>query len=172
MPLTTYSPGQKRSSPRRKAPSPGATTLPIQQASWLREWPEWHSSTPSLERFAKRVIRNYAGPMVQAAIEGNSCTKDCPIFNLDLFGAKYLTHCYDALQDESFVDTMIDLLTKHNDRQVFYHIRRGIPLDYEPLQRLMCDKDDYRDVFWSEQHSCWIATYWYLRRHGKITANQ
>jgi len=67
---------------------------------------------------------------------------------------------------------MIEYISVIKNRADFYHVKRGLSLEDGALERMHVDKSDYRDIFWSEEHCCWMATYWYLRRKNKITAEQ
>jgi len=124
---------------------------------------------PSLSVFCNNCIRNYVPALIDAAVKGHAGGIG-PLFNLKLFGAKYLTHAQAFSGDDTLATTIVDFLSSANQRTQFYHVRRGLDLDDPALSRYRIDRDDYRDVFWAEEHCAWLAAYWYLRRAGKLPA--
>ena len=79
---------------------------------------------------------------------------------------------HEFCKDETLIKHMVEFLSTTKERSEFYHVKRGLSLDDGVLEKWNADKNDYRDVFWAEQHCCWISTYWYLRRINKITIDQ
>jgi len=126
---------------------------------------------PSLKVFCHHCIKNYIPALIEAGVAGKA-GEIAPIFNLKLFTAKYLTHAHEFCEDDTLVTQIIQFLMTVKNREDFYHVKRGLSLDDGVLEKWKADKDDYRDVFWAEEHACWIAAYWYLRRANKITAAQ
>jgi hypothetical protein len=126
---------------------------------------------PSLRVFCNNCIQSYIPAMIDAGAAGQAGDL-APIFNLKLFTAKYLTHAHEFSNDDALVKYIIDYLTTTKDRSDFYHVKRGLSIDDGVLESMRVDKADYRDVFWVEEQCCWFSAYWYLRRHGKITAEQ
>lgn len=122
---------------------------------------------PSLKVFCSHCIENYTPALIEAGISGNAGELG-PVFNLKLFAAKYLTHAHEFCNDDSLIKHMVEFLSTVKSRADFYHVKRGMSLDDGVLEQAHADKNDYRDVFWAEQHCCWLATYWYLRRNDKI----
>ena len=126
---------------------------------------------PSLKVFCRNCVQNYTQPMIETGIAGRSGEVG-PIFNLKLFTAKYLIHAHEFCKDEALIKHMVEFLSTLKNRADFYHIRRELNLEDPALQKGKADKDDYRNVFWAEQHCCWIAAYWYLRKINKVTIDQ
>ena len=126
---------------------------------------------PSLKVFCNNCIQNYVPALIEAGISGNAGSLG-PIFNMKLFAAKYLTHAHEFCNDDSLIKYMVEFLSTVKNRADFYHVKRGMSLDDGVLEKGNADKNDYRDVFWAEQHCCWISTYWYLRRINKVTIDQ
>jgi hypothetical protein len=126
---------------------------------------------PGLKVFCTNCITTYTPALISAGNEGRAGDLE-PIFNLKLFTAKYLTHAHEFSHDQKFVKYMCDYLKAANNRSDYYHVRRGLSIEDGVLARMRVDKQDYRDVFWSEEHCCWFTTYWYLRRHKLITQDQ
>ena len=126
---------------------------------------------PSLKVFCNNCIQNYIPALIDAGVLGEAGDL-APIFNLKLFAAKYLTHAHEFIHDDTLITYMVEFLSTKKDRCDFYHIKRGLSLDDGVLEQNRVDKSDYRDVFWSEEHCCWLTTYWYLRRNNKISAEQ
>lgn len=126
---------------------------------------------PSLKVFCHNCIQNYTSALIDASILGKA-GEIAPIFNLKLFAAKYLTHAHEFSRDETLIKSMVEFLSSKKERSEFYHIKRGLSLEDDALEKWKTDKSDYRDVFWAEEHCCWLSTYWYLRRNNKITKDQ
>ena len=126
---------------------------------------------PSLKVFCSNCIQNYIKPLIEAGIAGKAGELE-PIFNLKLFTAKYLAHAHEFCGDETLVKSMVEFLSEKKKRSDYYHVKRGLSLDDGVLEKMHVDKADYRDFFWAEEHCCWLATYWYLRRNNKITVDQ
>ena len=126
---------------------------------------------PGLKVFCNNCIQNYLPAIIESGVVGNA-GEIAPVMNLKLFVAKYLTHAHEFCGDDKLVTHIVKFLTTLKNREDFYHIKRGLSLDDGVLEKWKCDKDDYRDVFWAEEHACWIAAYWYLRRVKKIAVDQ
>ena len=126
---------------------------------------------PGLKVFCNNCIQNYTPALIEAGVLGKP-GEIAPVLNLKLFTAKYLTHAHEFCQDQSLVTHMVEFLSTTRERSEFYHVKRGVSLDDGVLEKWHMDKNDYRDVFWSEQLCCWLATYWYLRRTNKIKADR
>ena len=126
---------------------------------------------PSLKVFCSNCIQNYTPALIEAGISGAQGALS-PIFNMKLFAAKYLAHTHEFCHDDTLIRHMVEFLSTRKERSDFYCVKRGLSLSDGVLEQNRVDKSDYRDVFWSEEHCCWLATYWYLRRNNKITAEQ
>ena len=126
---------------------------------------------PRLRVFCRNCIQSYTQALIDAGIMGKAGDL-APVFNLKLFSAKYLAHAHEFGQDDTLVKYMVDFLITKKERSEFYHVKRGLSLDDGVLEQMHVDKADYRDYFWAEEHCCWLATYWYLRRSNKITMEQ
>lgn len=126
---------------------------------------------PGLSVFCNNCIRNYIPALIDASAKGTA-GEIGPLFNLKLFGAKYLTHAHEFCGDEALIAPIMDFLSTTTARADFYHVKRGLDLDDPALSKWKVDKDDYRDVFWAEEHCAWLSAYWYLRRAGKLTPHQ
>jgi len=81
-------------------------------------------------------------------------------FQFKHFGAWYLCDSYRILGEGRYKQLAEDFLAAYRRRSDFYHIRRGVPLDQ--LEPVLVG-DDYRDMFWSEGHVCWLGAYWMLK---------
>jgi len=126
---------------------------------------------PSLKVFCGNCIQNYTPALIEAGslgVQGELAS----VFNMKMWTAKYLTQAHEFCQDEALIESMVRLLSSTKKRSDFYHVKRGLSLDDGILEKTGVDKSDYRDVFWSEGHCAWLATYWYLRRNNKITIEQ
>ena len=127
---------------------------------------------PSLKVFCGNCIQNYIPALIEAGSLGIQGNVEAPVFNMKPRTAKYLTHAHEFCQDEALIKYMVEFLSATKERSDFYHIKRGVSLDDSVLEKVRADKSDYKDVFWAEEHCAWLSTYWYLRRHNKITVDQ
>ena len=82
------------------------------------------------------------------------------LFQFKHSGAWYLCDAHRVLGDDSVLSLAEEFLSAYSKRVDFYHISRGVPVD--SLAPVIAG-DDYRNMFVSEGHICWLGAYWYAK---------
>ena len=126
---------------------------------------------PQLKVFCKNCIRNSIPALIEAGIAGKAGRLG-PVYNMKPRTAKYLASAYEFSRDEDLLKQILEFLSSTGKRTDFYWIKRGLDLEDSALVNGKADKDDYRDVFNSNEHGAWLAAYWRLRRINIITTEQ
>ena len=79
------------------------------------------------------------------------------------YAAHYMCIAHEMLPGRGYDDRARRCLEAYSGRSDFYHLSRGQKV--APLHPLVAG-DDYRNMFWSEDHIAWMDAYWSLKRLG------
>jgi hypothetical protein len=81
-------------------------------------------------------------------------------FSVKAYAASYLSTAHSLVPDAGYDRQSLALLEACTQRADFYHIRRGAEIaSLSAVQR----GDDYRNMFWCENHTHWMIAYWSRR---------
>jgi hypothetical protein len=80
--------------------------------------------------------------------------------NNKAYTADHLIAAHRLLPQAGYDRLAVECLKACMRREDFYAIRRDLPLDRVPKLQ---SGDDYRDVFWCENHVHWMNAYWNMR---------
>ena len=82
-------------------------------------------------------------------------------FQYKSIGANYLTVAFRILGDRKYKNLAEEFVSAYDKRSDFYQITRGVPV--EGLSPIIAG-DDYRNMFTSGGHICWLTAYWMLEK--------
>jgi hypothetical protein len=111
---------------------------------------------PDMNAIWRPAIAHQAALLAQS-VEG---AKAFASENNKAYAADHLVAAHRLLPRAGYERLAVGCLEACTRRGDFYAIRRGLPLDGLPKVQ---SGDDYRDVFWCENHVHWMNAYWNMR---------
>jgi hypothetical protein len=110
---------------------------------------------PDLADYWRPAASHQAQHIVRMVEQGR-CLPDLPCAVIG-FAAHYLATAHRLMPKEGYDRMTRRCLEACTGRENFYAILRGLRVADLPK---MVSGDDYRDVFWCEDHVCWLDGYW------------